>query len=139
MADIVKFNTFTDDLLAGVHQVGTHVFKGYLSNELPLATDTVKANIADITAGAGYAGPVTLTVTKSTSGGVAKLLIADVTITCDPDSNDVTIGPYAYFIVYNDTAASDRLMMYLALGANTLTDGQAQVINFDGAAGVLTV
>jgi len=56
MASFNKFNDFVEQLAKGVHQLHAagHTLKVYLSNEAPLATDTVKADIAEITAQNGY-------------------------------------------------------------------------------------
>ena len=52
MASFNKFQDFVAQLATGVHQLHAagHTVKVYLSNEAPLATDTVKASIAEITA-----------------------------------------------------------------------------------------
>jgi len=59
MASFNKFQDFVEQLAKGVHQLHAagHTLKVYLSNEAPLATDTVKADIVEITAQNGRYGP----------------------------------------------------------------------------------
>ena len=51
MASFNKFQDFVEQLGKGVHQLHAagHTLKVFLTNEAPLATDTVKADIAEIT------------------------------------------------------------------------------------------
>lgn len=53
MAVFNKFNRFVTDLALGVHNLDTGLLKIYLSNTQPLATNTIKANIAEIATGNG--------------------------------------------------------------------------------------
>jgi len=54
MAAYNKFLQFTKDLIDGVHDFDAHTFKLMLTNTAPVNTNTVKANITEITAGNGY-------------------------------------------------------------------------------------
>ena len=58
MASFNKFQDFVEQLAKGVHQLHAagHTLKVFLTNEAPLATDTVKADIAEITAQNGIKG-----------------------------------------------------------------------------------
>ncbi len=91
MATFTKFNQFTRDLIAGVHNFDTHTFKLLLTNSAPVASNSVKANLTEISAGNGYsAGGATVTVAASTSSGVAKVTATDVVVTAAGGS----IGPF---------------------------------------------
>jgi hypothetical protein len=46
-----KFNVVAQDILNGVHNFGSHTFKALLTNTAPVATNTVKANLTEITTG----------------------------------------------------------------------------------------
>ena len=80
MATYNKFNVFTYDLLRGAHslQSGVHECYVMLSNVLPLATNSIKANITEITQVTnGYtAGGLTIAPKDVTvlSAGTAQLL-----------------------------------------------------------------
>lgn len=140
MSAFVKFNVFTKNLVDGVHDFDGHTFKGYLTNATPLASNTIKANIAEIATGNGYNGPLTLTVTTDTATGTAKVFFGDKTITASGP-----VGPFSYFVVYNDTPTSpaDPLIGYIDLrvggAAVTLGNGDVQIIDFNGTTGAIIV
>lgn len=104
MADYNKFNQFFADLANGVHNLGADTLKVMLTNSAPLATNTVKANLTEISAGNGYsAGGATVTINSSTqTGGNYTLDGDDVVITAAGGS----IGPFRYAVLYNDTPTS---------------------------------
>lgn len=134
-----KFNVFAQDVLNGVHNFGSHVFKAILTNTAPVATNTVKANITEITTGNGYAaGGPAVTMTVSIASGTAKVSAADTTITASGGA----IGPFRYVALYNDTQTSPAkpLLMWLDYGTNqTLNDGESLLIDFDGTNGLFTI
>lgn len=139
MASYNKFNQFTKDLIDGVHQFGSHSFKVLLTNTAPVATNAVKGDLTEISAGNGYsAGGAATTMSDSTSSGTAKATAADVTFT----ANGGSIGPFRYAVLYNDTPSSPLkpLVGWWDYGAAlTLTDGNQFVVDFDGTNGVFTV
>lgn len=139
-AALSKFNDFHEQLGRGVHNFGAHALKLALSNVAPAATATALANITQIAAAGGYvAGGYSLSgVSWSETAGVATLLIGDALISAVGGS----VGPFRYLVVYNSSATSPSgaLIGYLDYGsAVTLTDGEALTVDFDGAAGVLTL
>ncbi len=108
MAAFNHFHVFTRDIAAGVHNFATgtsHVFKAMLTNTLPLVTNAVKADIAEIAAGNGYVaggGVCTFTSGAQTSG-VFKCIVADpATWTATPAS----MAAFQWAVLYNDTPAS---------------------------------
>lgn len=138
MAAFNKFNSFVEALAEKVHNLGADQLKAALSNTLPVATNTVLANIAQITAANGYlAGGLSLTTASSAqTSGTYKLTINDATLTASGGA----IGPFQYVVLYNDTAANDELIGWYDYGtALTLTSGNSFTIDFDGANGVLTI
>lgn len=125
MATYNKFNVYVEDLVEGVHDWDAHTFKLLLTNTAPVATNTVKANLTEITAGNGYtAGGGTTTITTSQASGVAKAVGTDVTWT----ASGGTIGPFRYVVLYNDTPTSpaDPLVAWWDYGsAITLNSGDS--------------
>ena len=123
-----KFNQFMADIYNGVHNVGSHTIKAYLSNTLPVASNSIKANIAEITAGNGYtAGGVTIPITSSsqTSGNYSLVAGADPIITATGP-----IGPFRYVIFYNDTPASKPLIQWYDCGQSiTMLAGETFTID----------
>lgn len=140
MAALVKFQDFAEQILKGVHNLSSNTLKVALTNLAPSAADTVLADITQIAATGGYAaGGYTLdSVVLSETAGTAKLVIADEVIT----ASGGVVGPFAYCVVYNDTATSpaDALMFYYSYGSSiTLLDTETFTIDFDGTNGVFTL
>lgn len=140
MAAFNKFQQFVEDVTKKVHDLSTDSLKVMLTNTAPTATNAVKADLTDITAGNGYTAggaAVTTTSCEQTSGTV-KLICVDVTIT----ASGGTIGPFRYAVLYNDTPISpaDPLIGYWDYGsAVTLNDGENILVDFDGTNGVLQI
>jgi hypothetical protein len=140
MAQFIFFDEFGNHLGQGVHNMSTGSMKLALSNTAPTkATDTIFANITEISAGFGYtATGVTLdTETWAETGagtGIWQFGAADEVITASGGS----IGPFRYPVVYNDTPTSpaDPLIGYLDYGSSiTVTTGNT--FTFDvGANGI---
>lgn len=140
MATFNKFNQFVEDLAEKVHNLGADTLKVGLTNSAPLATNTVWANITEITAGNGYtAGGTATTISSSAqTSGTYKLVITDVTFTASGGS----IGPFRYVVLYNDTPTSpaDPLIGYYDYGTNvTITDGNSFTTDFSAANGVIQI
>lgn len=135
MATFNKFNCFVEDVAEKKHNLGTDVLTVALTNSAPVATNTVLANITQIS----YTNLSTRALTTSSSAqtsGTYKLVIADLTLT----SAGGTTGPFRYIVIYNDTATNDELIGWYDYGtALTLGDGDQIVLNFDGTGGLLTI
>lgn len=132
MAAFNKFEDFAEQLCKGVHQchAAGHTFKVALTNTAPVATNTVFANITEITAGNGYtAGGADVQNDLSEAAGTATCSAVDVTITASGGS----IGPFRYIVLYNDTPTSpaDPLIGWWDYGsAITLANGESLIIDF---------
>ncbi|QOY96338.1 hypothetical protein IM543_11250 [Massilia sp. UMI-21] len=138
MPTLQKFQDFAEQVLRGKHDFGAHVLKVALTNTAPVATNAVLADITQVAAGGGYvAGGYALdSVTLTEAGGTAKVTIADEVITATGGS----IGPFRYAVVYNDTATGKPLVGFVDRGDSiTLLDGESVTVDFDAAAGVLTL
>lgn len=126
MAAYNKFQDFVEQVLLAKHNFDAagHVFKIFLSNEQPLAADTVKADIADISAGNGYtAGGEDIQNTLAEASGTATMTGTSVLWT----ASGGTIGPFQFIVLYNDTQTSpaDALVGWWDRGAAlTLQDGE---------------
>lgn len=143
MATFNKFNQFVQDVASGVHQMQTgttHVYKIALTNTLPTASNTVLANITEITAGTGYtAGGISGgTVTGSQSSGTFKF-----TLGTDPVWTATgSMGPLRYAVLYNDTPTSPLkpLIGWWDYGSSvTLATGETFTVDLDQTNGVLTI
>jgi hypothetical protein len=133
MASFVKFQRFATDLAAGVHanalNADTDTLKIYLSNTAPnVATNQVKADLAEIATGNGYTGPVDVQNAATTATGTITVAGTDVVITASG-----AVGPFRYVILYNDTPTSpaDPLIGYWDYGSSqSLNAGESFTTDF---------
>jgi hypothetical protein len=125
-----KFNVFTRDALTAKHDFSSAVFKVMLSNSPPAATNAVKADIVEITAGNGYtAGGTATTISLSNTSGTEIIDGTSVTFTASGGS----IGPFQYAALYNDTQTTPAkpLVCWFDNGAAvTVTTGNSATISF---------
>lgn len=140
MATYNKFQAFVEHVAEKVHNLGADTLKVMLTNSAPVATNSVKADLTEISAGNGYtAGGNTVTISSSAqTSGTYKLVLADTTFTASGGS----IGPFRYAVLYNDTPTSpaDPLIGWYDYGsAVTLASGETLTVDFDGTNGVLTL
>jgi len=140
MASFNKFNQFVEDVAEKVHNLGSDTLKVMLTNSAPAATNSVKANLSEISAGNGYtAGGTQATISSSAqSSGTYKLVLNDVVFTASGGG----IGPFRYAVLYNDTPTSpaDPLIGFWDYGsAVTLADTETFTVDFDSTNGVLTL
>lgn len=121
-----------------LHNLGSDTLKVMLTNVAPVAGNTVKANLTEISAGFGYTAGGTQASTSSSAQttGTYKLVLADVTWIAAGGS----IGPFQYAELYNDTASNDELIGYWNYGsALTLADGETFTWDADPSTGILTL
>jgi len=138
MAAFNKFNSFVEALVEKTHNLGSDVLKVMLTNTAPLATNTVKTDITEISAGNGYTagGSQATQVSSAQSSGTYKLVLNNVTFAAAGGS----IGPFRYVVLYNDTAASDELVGWYDFGAaNTILGGNSFTVQFDAVNGALVL
>ncbi len=141
MATFTKFEAFVEAIAEKKHDLGADTFYVQLMNTAPSASlDAVEVDLpADLGTAGGYtSGGVTCgTATGSAqTAGVYKLTIADKVIT----ATAAGIGPFQYIVLFNNTATNKDLIGYYDYGSSiTLNDTETFTINFDDAAGVLTI
>ena len=140
MAAYNKFNVFVEDLCEKVHNLQTDTLKIALTNTLPVATNSVLANITQIGAGNGYAtGGNTATMsTSAQTSGTYKLVLADVTFTASGGN----MNAFQYAVLYNDTPTSpaDPLICWFDYGtALIVTNGNSFTIDLDQTGGLFTL
>jgi hypothetical protein len=141
MAAFNKFNSFVEALAEKAHNLGADTFYIQLMNTAPdAALDLIETDLpADLGSGNGYtAGGMSVgtAVSSAQTAGVYKLCIADKVITASGGS----IGPFRYIVLFNFSATNKELIGYYDYTASiTLLDTETFTINFDDAAGVLTL
>jgi hypothetical protein len=139
MASFNKFNSFVEALAEKKHDLGADTLKVLLTNTAPVATNTVKADLTEISAGNGYtAGGATASITSSAqTSGTYRLILGDPATWT---ASGGTIGPLRYAVLYNDTASNDELIGWWDYGSSiTLADGESFAVDFDATTGVLTL
>lgn len=140
MASYTKFNNFVLDLAQKVHNLNSDTLKVMLTNTAPVATNTVLANITEITTGNGYSagGSAATFVSGAQTSGTYKLVLNDVTFTASGGS----VGPFRYAVLYNSTPVSPAgpLIAWWDYGTSlTLTNGNSFTVNLDQSAGTFTL
>lgn len=126
-----KFNCFVADAANKVHNLSSDTIQIALTNSAPVATNTVLANITEIS----YTNCSTrvLTTTSSTqTSGTYSFIVSDLTLTASG-----TVGPFRYAVIYNNTAASKNLIAFYDYGSSlTLNNTDTFIIDFDNINGV---
>jgi hypothetical protein len=135
MAVFNKFNSFVEAVAEGTHNLGSNQLTLALSNVAPTASNSVLADITQIT----YTNLSTRNLTTTASsqtGGLYKLVVSDITLT----STGGSTGPFRYVVVYNSTAAGGPLIGWYDYGTSlTLNSGESLAVDFDQTNGLLTL
>jgi len=132
MAAFNKFNCFVLDIANAKHDMKTgtaHVYKAYLTNTLPVATNTVYNTPADLATANGY------TATGTTLGTITGAQVAGV-FSFSNGTNPAwtasggSIGPFQYVVLYNSTSGTLPLIGWYDYGAAlTLTNGNTFTVS----------
>jgi len=134
MASFNKFNSFTEALAEKVHNLGSDTLKIALTNVAPVATNTVLANITEISYTNLSSRTVTVTASSQTSG-TYKLVASDLVLTASG-----TVPTFRYAVLYNDTATNDELIAWWDRGTSVdLISTDTFTVDFDPTNGVLQI
>ena len=142
MATFVKINDFVDYAVEAMN-LGSDSLVIALSNTAPGSESSnptadgngVLGNVTQISYSNLSSRSLTRT-SSSQSGGVYKLVLADLTLTASGGS----VAAFRYVYIYNDTVTSpaDPLVGYYDYGSSlTLNDGDTFTIDFSPSNGVL--
>jgi hypothetical protein len=121
-----------------VHNLGSDSIKIMLTDTAPVATNTVKANITEITAANGYSagGGVAAYISDAQTSGTYKLILSPVVFTASGGS----IAQFRYAVLYNSTTGSGNLIGWYDYGAEiNVTNGNSFTVALDPTAGVFTL
>jgi len=132
MAAFNKINAFVLDVANKQHDMKTgtsDVYKVYLTNTLPVATNTVYNTPVDLSTANGYtAGGTTIgTITGSQTSGTFSFSGGT-----NPSwtASGGSIGPFQYAMLYNSTNASKPLIGWWDYGTPlTLTNGNTFTVS----------
>lgn len=131
-----RFNSFTLALGSKVHNLASDSLKVALTAaaNAPVATNTQLSNLTEISYTNLSTRAVTTTSYTQTSG-VAKLILADLTLTASG-----AVATFRYVVLYNDTATNKELIGWYDFGSNvTMANTDTFLIDFDGTNGVFTI
>ena len=128
MATYNKFQSWVQYKNEGAN-CGTDQFAVALTNSAPVATNSVLADITQISYTNLSSRNVT-TTSSSQTGGIYTLVLADLTLTATG-----SVGPFQYAVLFDDTVAGDPLVGWWDYGSSiTMASGQTFLIDFTGAA-----
>lgn len=146
MATFNYFNQFVEDVAAGAHDLTTgtsDVFKVMLVDVVPVATNSVKADIVanEVASGDGYTtgGNSAAVTSGAQTSGTFKLVLADPTTWT---ATAGTFGTFQWAVLYNDTQTSpaDPLIGWWAYASTVdLGAGETFAVDFNATTGVLTL
>lgn len=132
MATGNKFNSFVENLAEKVHNLGSDTLKVALTNSAPSASNTVLANITEISYTNLSSRTLSVSASSQTSG-TYKLVISDLVLTASG-----AVGPFRYIVVYNDTATNDELIAWYDAGSSiTMANTDTVTLDFDGSNGFI--
>lgn len=132
-----KVNTLVYDMGREVHNFSSDTLTVALTAAAnpPLATNTVLANLTQISY-TNLSSRVLTTTSWSQSSGTVRLILADLTLTASGGS----VATFRYVAIYNDTASNDELLGWIDYGSNvTLLDTETFTIDFDGTNGLFAI
>ena len=128
MATFNKFNAWAETMVEGAN-LGSDQFAVALTNTAPSATNSVIADITQISYTNLSSRNVT-TTSSSQTGGVETLVLQDLTMTASG-----SVGPFRYVVLFDDTLAGDPLVGWWDYGSSiTMANGETFTVDFTGAA-----
>lgn len=140
MASFNKYQGFVLDLANKLHDMKTgtsDVYKVYLTNTAPAASDATNSTTGDLSTANGYtAGGASVgTITGTQTSGTFKFVGGT-----DPSwtASGGSIGPFQYAILWNSTA-SRRIGWWDYGTPITLTNGNTFTVDIDQTNGILTI
>ena len=140
MSAFNKFNIFVQDVANKQHDMKTgtaDVYKVYLTNTAPVATNTVYNTPADLATANGYtAGGTTIgTITGAQTSGTFSFAGGTNPAWTASGGN---VGPYQYAVLYNSSNVSKPLIGWWDYGtAITLTNGNTFIVSLSNP--ILTI
>lgn len=128
MATFNKHNAWVEYMVEGAN-IGSDQFAVYLTNTLPTASNSVIADITEVSYTNCSSRAIT-TTSSSASAGTHTLVFTDLTLT----ASGGTVGPFRYVGIFDDTLASDPLVGWYDYGSSiTLADTETLLIDFSAS------
>ncbi len=128
MATFNKFNAWAETMVEGAN-LGSDQFAIALTNTAPVATNSVIADITQISYTNLSSRNLTTTSSSQTSGTYT-LVLQDLVMTASG-----SVGPFRYVVLFDDTLAGDPLVGWWDYGSSiTMANGETFTVDFTGAA-----
>jgi hypothetical protein len=128
MATYNKFQAWAETMVEGAN-LGSNQFVIALTDTAPVATNSVLADITEITY-TNLSSRNVSTTSSSQTGGTYTLVLADLVLTASG-----AVGPFRYVVLYDDTVASDPLVGWWDYGSSiTMANAETFTVDFTGAA-----
>jgi hypothetical protein len=124
-ASFFSFNHFPESVNEKKIDFSADTFKVMLSNQAPLASNSVKSDITEISAAGGYdAGGKTVPIASSSQAGGVYTALVNTTLTWTGISPG--FGPFRYSYMYDDTSATKVLIGAWDFGSSISVADSAQ-------------
>jgi hypothetical protein len=128
MATYNKFQAWAETMVEGAN-LGSDQFVIALSNTAPVATNSVLADITQISY-TNLSSRNVSTTSASQTGGTYTLVLADLVMTASG-----SVGPFRYVVLFDDTVAGDPLVGWWDYGSSiTMANAETFTVDFTGAA-----
>lgn len=135
MASYNKFYQFAADVCNGIHNLSTDTLELALTSVAPVATNSVLADLTEISY-TNLSSRVLTIVSSTQTSGLYNLIVNDLVLTASGGA----VAAFRYVAIYNNTAASKNLIAWFDYGSLlTLNNGDALTIDFDNINGVFTL
>jgi hypothetical protein len=128
MATYNKFNAWAETMVEAAN-LGSDQFVIALTNSAPVATNSVLADITQISY-TNLSSRNVSTTSSSQTGGTFTLVLADLVLTASG-----AVGPFRYVVLFDDTVSGDPLVGWWDYGSSiTMANAETFTVDFTGAA-----
>lgn len=130
-----KFHSFVEALAEKKHNLGSDTLTLFLTDTAPVATNTVLANITQISY-TNLSPRVVSVATSTQTNGTYQLRVSPLTLTATGGA----VQPFRYVGLYNDTATNDELIGWYDHGELvSMVDGDVFLVDFSESVSLLEI
>jgi len=130
-----KFHSFAEAVAEKKHNLGADTITVFLTNTAPTATNTVLANITQISY-TNLSPRVVSVATSAQTNGTYQLRVSPLTLSATRGA----LQPFRYVGLYNDTATNDELIGWYDHGELvSMVDGDVFLVDFSESVSLLEI